>query len=56
MLQSSVTDPVVPEEFTPQTDLVVYALRLLGYIDKMNVDRATVREAVEVHNGKASGQ
>lgn len=54
MLQSSVTDPVVPDEFTPATDLVAYSLGLLGLIDKMNVDRQTVREAVEVHNGKAS--
>lgn len=53
MLQSNLTDPVVPEEFTPQTDLVAYALGLLGQIDQMNVDRATVRQAVEVHNGKA---
>ncbi len=56
MLQSSLTDPVVPDEFTPETDLVVYALGLLGDIDKMNIDRATVRKAVEVHNGKAPRQ
>lgn len=54
MLQSSLTDPVVPEEFTPDTDLVAYALGLLGDIDKMNIDRATVRKSVEAHNGQAT--
>lgn len=52
MLQSNLTDPVIVEEFTPQTDLVEYTLGLLGKVEQMNVDRATVRKAVEVHNAK----
>jgi hypothetical protein len=53
MLQSNLTDPVIVEEFTEKTDLVEYTLSLLGKVDQMNIDRATIRKAVEAHNGKA---
>lgn len=52
VLSTEVTDPVVVREFTPDTELVGYTLYLLGLVEQMNTDRATVRYSVEVHNGK----
>lgn len=52
MLSTEVTDPVVVREFTPDTELVGYTLYLLGLVEQMNTDRVTVRESVEVHNGR----
>lgn len=51
VLSSEVTDPVKPPLFQKDTDLVEYALQLLGDIEQMNQDRATVRKAVDIHNG-----
>lgn len=51
VLSSEVTDPVKPPLFQKDTDLVEYALQLLGDIEQMNQDRATVRKAVDTHNG-----
>lgn len=52
VLSAEVTDPVLPPVYNPGDDLVKYTLVLLGKIEQMNTDRATVRKAVEVHNGK----
>lgn len=40
------------DEVTEKTDLVEYTLNLLGKVDQMNIDRQTVRKAVEAHNAK----
>lgn len=53
VLSSEVTDPVKPPLFQKDTDLVEYALQLLGDIEQMNQDRATVRKAVDAHNGNS---
>lgn len=53
VLSSEVTDLVKPPLFQKDTDLVEYALQLLGDIEQMNQDRATVRKAVDTHNGTA---
>ena len=52
VLSSEVTDPVKPPLYTPDTDPVEYILWLLGSVEQMNADRATVRKAVDTHNGK----
>ena len=53
VLSSEVTDPVKPPLFEKDDDLVEYALQLLGDIEQMNQDRATVRKAVDTHNGNS---
>lgn len=53
VLSSEVTDPVKPPLFEKDDDLVEYALQLLGDIEQMNQDRATVRKAVDAHNGNS---
>lgn len=52
LLSNEVTDPVLVDEVTEKTDLVEYTLNLLGKVDQMNIDRQTVRKAVEAHNAK----
>lgn len=55
MLSTEVTDPVVPPQFNLHDDIVEYALVLLGDIERMNADRASVRAAVDIHNGTSKG-
>lgn len=45
---------VVPKAFEGKTeyDAAVYSLYLLGLIDELNEDRATVFKAIQVHNQK----
>ena len=51
VLSSEVTNPVKPPLYTPETDPVEYILWLLGSVEQMNHDRATVRKAIDTHNG-----
>lgn len=56
VLSPELTNPVKPPLFQSDTDLVEYALQLLGDIEQMNHDRVTVRESIKVHNeGAAKG-
>lgn len=52
VLSTEVTDPVVVDEYKPDTELVGYTLYLLGLVEQMNIDRVSVRNSVEVHNGR----
>lgn len=56
MLQASLTEPRKPPLFEADTDLVEYSLDLLGLVESMNEDRATVREAVTLHNQRLTQQ
>lgn len=51
-MPQELTEQVVIEEFTgtDTVDLTKYTLYLLGLVDGLNVDRATVRSIVEKHN------
>ena len=51
VLSAEVTDPVLPPVYNPGDDLVKYTLVLLGSVEQMNHDRATVRKAIDTHNG-----
>lgn len=50
IVPTELTEQVKPDVYQPGTDLVEYALRLLGTIDRMNIDRHSVFKVLEAHN------
>ncbi len=50
VVSSELTTPVLPPVFEKDTDLVEYTLVLLGMVEQMNEDRATVRKTIKIHN------